>query len=362
MLFKGTATRSALEIGEAIDDIGGYVNGLTDREEMHLYARTSSQHAGRALDLLFDLLLHSRAGNEDVAREREVVLQEIAHVHDSSEDWVHELVPQTVWPDHPLGRPVMGSEGSVRRIDRSSLRNHLSQEVHVGTRLIVTAAGRVDHGEIATLTEAHATGLPSSAPELAVCPPAFRSEQMVLARPGTQVQLCLVCPGIARTDDARYAFAVLDTILGGGNSSRLFREIREKRGMAYNIGSYLQSYEAAGLFVVTAGTSPANFRTVLDLIEEEMRRLRADGPSNDEVARAKIQLRVALALAAESTGFRMQHAALSEIYWGRVISFDEIAAGVERVTAEDVHTLARRVLGDGERAMVAIGPVEGEGG
>ncbi len=362
MLFKGTATRSALEIGEAIDDIGGYVNGLTDREQMHLFARTRGEYGEAALDLLFDLMLHSQCSEEDVAREREVVLQEIAHVRDSAEEWVHELVPQTAWPDHVLGRPLMGTDDSVGAIDRDSLRRHLADEVHVSSRLVVTGVGRVEHERIVALTQKHTGGLGPSASGMEARAPTFTAEQRVVTRPGEQVHLCLVYPGIAGTDEARHTFAVLDTLFGGGNSSRLFQEIREKRGLAYSIGSYLQSYQTAGLFVIAAGTSSENLQNVVDLIEREIGRLQADGPSEEEVARAKVQLKVALALAAESTGFRMQHIALSEIYWGRVLSIDEIAAGVDGVTSEDAHELARRVLGGDRRALVAVGPLDGEGG
>ena len=362
MLFKGTATRTALQIGEAIDNVGGYLNGVTDREEMHLYARTSGEHAEASLELLFDLLLHSKCAEEDVAREREVVLQEIAHMRDAAEDWVHELVPQTAWPDHSLGRPLMGSEESVEGIEAASLHRHLTQQMHAPERLILSAAGLVDHDRVAALTEKHTAHLRPVAEQAEEKPPAFHPEGRITSRPGEQVHFCLVSPGIARRDERRHTFAVFDTLLGGGNSSRLFREIRENRGLAYSIGSYLQAYADAGLFVIAAGTSPENFQTVVDLIERETARLHADGPCDEEVTRAKVQLRVALALASENTSFRAQHIALSEIYWGRVLPFEEIAAGVDRASPEEVHDLARQMLGAEERALVAIGPFEGEGG
>jgi predicted Zn-dependent peptidase len=171
----------------------------------------------------------------------------------------------------------------------------------------------------------------------------------------------LAVPGAARTDPSRHAFSLLDMILGGGNSSRLFQEIRERRGLSYGVGSYLQSYREAGLFVITAGTAPGNLQFVLDLVEQEIARLRADGPTEEELTRAKVQLKVALAMAAESTGFRMQHLALSEICWGRVVPFGEIIAGVDRVSAEDVHGLSMNAFLEGQRSLVAIGPLNGEG-
>jgi predicted Zn-dependent peptidase len=361
MLFKGTAARSALQIGEAIDDIGGHVNGMTDREHLHLFARTGGEYAEKALGLLLDLLLQSQCAQKEVARERDVVLQEIARVRDSAQDWVHELVPQTAWADHPLGRPLMGTEASIRDTDQESLRQHLTEQLHVADRLVVTAVGRVDHERIVTLVEGRAGHLRHRPAGPDPGAPSFHAERAVLDRPGEQMQLCLVYPGIAWTDEARHTLAVLDTLLGGGSSSRLFQEIREKRGLAYSIESYPQSCEAAGLFVISAGTPRESFQVVVDLVEHEIARLQAERPAEAEVARAKVQLNVGLALAAENSTFRMQHIALSEIYWGRVLSFEEVTAGVERVTAEDVHRLVGRTLGSGQRAMVAIGPCGSEG-
>ena len=361
MLFKGTTTGSTLQIAEAIDDIGGYVNGITDREEMYLYARTAAEHTEAAVGLLFDLLLNSICREEEVAREREVVLQEIAHVRDSAEDWMHELVPQTAWPDHALGHALMGGAESVGGIGCESLREYLADEVQAADRLLLAAAGRVEHERMVELAGELTAHLKPGRPRLETSAPVFHRERRLVSQSGVQVHFCWVSPGIGRTHEWRHSFAVLDTVLGGGSSSRLFQEIREKRGLAYGIGSYLQAYGDGGLFVIAAGTSPSNFALVQEVIEEEVARLRDEGPSEEEVVRAKVQLRVSLALAAESTGFRMQHLALSELYWGRVLPFDEIAAGVDRVTAENVHEVARGVLREGERALVAIGPFDDGG-
>ncbi len=361
MLFKGTTKRSTLQIAEAIDDIGGHVNGVTDREGMCLYAATGVEQCEAALRLLFDLLLDSVSSEEDVAREREVVLQEIGHVQDAAEDWMHELVPQTAWPDHALGRALMGSAESVGRVGCESLRDYLAREVLAADRLLVTAAGQVDHGLVVELAAELAGEMKRGAPSPETAPPTFHAERRLIRQPGSQIHFCLFSPGISHTDDSRHAFAVLDTVLGGGSSSRLFQEIRENRGLAYGVGSYLQSYRDGGLFVVAAGASPKNLELVLDVIDQEVARLRDEGVGRDELARAKVQLKVGLALAAESTGFRMQHLAASETHWGRVLSFDEITAGVDCVVAEDVHEVAKGVLREEERALVAIGPFDEEG-
>lgn len=359
MLFKGTRTRSARQLAELIDDIGGNVNGLTDREFVHIYARTSADHADAGLDLTLDLFLNSLCAEEDLAREKEVVLQEIGLVEDAPEDWVHDLLLESAWPHHPLGRPVMGTEESVASIDCDALLTHLGR-IRSGTGLIVSAAGRLDHDHVvetvARLTEEVVPRPPIPHPD----PPEFHSGEYLVSRPTNQVHLCLATPACSRTDPRRHAYAVLDTLLGGGTSSRLFQEIRESRGLAYNIGSYLQLYRGAGVLAVDAGTTPENYPRVLDLIAQEVERLRAEGPLPAEVERAKTQIRVALALAAESTSFRMQHLAASELLWGRVLSLREVIAGVAAVTTEDVHALAQGLFTDDRRALVAVGPFEEE--
>jgi len=355
VVFKGTRTRSALQIAEAADDIGGQVNGFTERELMYLYARTTGEQVEAALELLFDLLLNSTCPEEEVEREKEVVLQEIRHVEDTPEEWVHELLLETAWPDHPLGRPLMGSPASVRGIGRDALLEQLAT-LRSSDRVIVAAAGRVEHGRVAELVEHLAGYLAPGSPPGADGVPRFAAQCLRVSRATGQVHFCMGTPGCSRGDHRQYAFSLLDTILGGGASSRLFQEIRENRGLAYSIGSYLQSYRATGLFAVDAGTGPRDFDLVIELIEREVERLRAEGPSPAELERARSQLKVAIALATESTSFRMQHLAASEVYWGRVLSFDEIAAGVDAVTAEDVHRLATEAFTPERQALVAIGP------
>ena len=235
MLFKGTTTRSTLQIAEAIDDIGGHANGVTDREGMCIYAATGVEQCEAAVRLLFDLLLHSVLSEEDVSREREVVLQEIGHVQDAAEDWMHELVPQTAWADHALGRALMGSEASVGGVGCEPLRGYLASEVQAADRLLVTAAGQVEHGLVVELAAELAGEMKPGAPPQETAPPTFHAERRLIRQAGSQIHFCLASPGVSRTDASRHAFAVLDTVLGGGNSSRLFQEIRENRGLSYDL-------------------------------------------------------------------------------------------------------------------------------
>lgn len=359
MLFKGTPTRPSRRIAEAIDELGGNVNGVTDREFMYLYARTTREHVEAALDLLLDLFLHSGCPAADLKREKEVVRQEIHLIEDTPEDWVHDLLLETAWPGHPLGRPVIGRAASVKRITRKALLEHLGR-VRVGRNLLVTAAGRVEHAWVVEAVARLTEQLPRGEAGPAAAAPEFCPGRLLVSRPTNQVHFCLGTPACHQTDPERHAYAVLDTILGGGTSSRLFHEIRETRGLAYNIGSYLQLFQTAGLFTVEAGTSPENFGLVQELIGKEIARLQIEGPTEAEVERAKTQVRVAVALAAESTSFRMQHLAISELFWGRTLSFDEIVAGVAAVSAEDVHSTARKVFAPEQTTLVAIGPFEEE--
>jgi predicted Zn-dependent peptidase len=356
MFFKGTERRSALQIAQACDELGGNVNGFTERECVYLFARTISRHVEAALDLLFDALLRSVCREADVEREREVVLQEIRHMEDTPEDWVHELLLQVAWPGHPFGRPVLGNPQSVHGITREALLEHRTR-MHIGSRIVVSTAGRVDHAKVVELVGRHTADLPPDGAPAPPPPPAFHPGRTFVRRPTGQVHFCIATPACGRGDERRHAFAVFDTILGGGSSSRLFQEIRENRGLAYSIGSYVQAYDGAGLFSVDAGTAPENLDLVLDLIGQEVERLRTDGPTPAELERAKVQTKVGIALASESTSFRMQHLALSDVYWGRVMSFAEIIEQIEAVTAEDVYRVAQQAFAAGQQALVAIGPV-----
>ena len=355
MLFKGTQTRSAREIAEAIDSVGGQLNGFTDREYTCLYARVLKAHLPLAAEILFDMFLHSRLDPEELEREKEVVVQEIEHYEDSPDEWVHDLFVQRVWPDHPLGRPLLGREERVRAMSREALLDHLRAQ-YTPERVLVAAAGNVNHDQMVQLVAETLSSLSGPAEELIEGEPELEAGEHFLSRPTEQVHFCLGTRGCSCSDDDRYALAAIDTILGGGPSSRLFQEIRENRGLVYQIGSYAQAYRRGGLFSVSASTAPRHFREVLGLIRGEIARVREQGLTEGELSRAKEQMKGALALAWESTSARMHHLATSEMYWGRVFSFQEMVDRISAVTLEEVRRVASSLFAERGNGLVAIGP------
>jgi predicted Zn-dependent peptidase len=355
MLFKGTERRSAGEIARAIDGVGGQLNGFTDREYICLYARVLKAHVPLAADVLFDMLLHSCFDPEELKREKEVVVQEIEHCEDSPEELVHDLFVQRVWVDHPLGRSLLGREESVRVITREALLHHFHSQ-YSPDRILVTAAGNVDSGWLMGAVRESFASLSGRATEGDGGEPDFHPGEHFLSRPTEQVHFCLGTPGYSYSNDDRYALAALDAVLGGSPSSRLFQEIREKRGLVYHIGSYAQAFRRGGLFAISASTAPRHFPQVLQLVRGEVALLRERGLTEPELARAKEQMKGALALAWESTSFRMQHLATCEMYWGRVLPFREIADKISAVTLEQVRRVAGALFGEESLSLVAIGP------
>ena len=356
LLFKGTERRSAEEIAKAIDAVGGTLDAFTSRESTCFYAKVLGEHLPLAVDLITDLLLHARLDPEDLERERQVVLQEIKMVEDDPGDLVHDLFAAALWGDHALGRPVLGSRETLGAIAGPDVRAHL-RDFYRPDRVIVAAAGDMEHAHLVDLLagatkEWEGRALPADAST-----PAARTAVVRDGRESAQVHLCVGVEGVAYADPDRYAVYLLNAMLGSSMSSRLFQEVREKRGLAYSIYSYQQSYRDAGLLVVYAGTAPESYRQVLDLVLAECRRLRDAPPHAEEFRRAKEQLKGNLLLGLESTNNRMTRLAKMEIYFGRTFDLDEIIRGIEVVTLEGFQDLAHRLFGRDAYALTTIGPV-----
>ncbi len=356
VLFKGTATRSALEIAQAMDAIGGHLNAFTDKEHTCFYLRVLSDHLEEGLEVLADMMLHPALEPEALERERQVVIEEIKMYEDAPDDLVHDLFSATLWPGHPLGRPVSGSQESVGGLRREDLLEFMAVRYRPDVSL-VAAAGRLEHDRIVALVERTLQGWVGRATSVTLRPPAPARATAVRSKEIEQVHLCLGVPGLPQAHPDRYALFVLDTALGGSMSSRLFQEIREERGLAYSISSYHAAYRDTGAFVIYAGTSPQACREVLRLILEGLRRAR-QGLSAEEITRAKESLKGSLMLELETPGSRMTKLARSEQYFGRQITLDEIIADVEAVRSEDVRREAEELLVSGRLTLSAIGPFD----
>jgi predicted Zn-dependent peptidase len=355
-LFKGTRSRSALQIAQEMDGIGGHLNAFTEREHTCYYLRVLSEHLDAGLDVLADMLLHPALEPEALEKERQVILDEIRMYEDAPDDLVHDLFAATLWPGHPLGWPIAGSQESVGGLSREALEQFLGAHYRPDVS-IVAAAGQLEHRRIVDLVERALGAWVGQATPDQLAPPrpqratAFRSKDV------EQINLCLGVPGLPQAHPDRYVLSVLDTALGGGMSSRLFQEIREDRGLAYSITSYHAAYCDTGAFVVYAGTSPSTAREVVDLTSAGLVRARR-GLSPEEIRRAKESLKGSLMLELETPGSRMSKLARSEQYFGRQISLDEIIADVEAVTGDDVRRVAEQLLVPGRMVLTAIGPFD----
>jgi predicted Zn-dependent peptidase len=360
MLFKGTERRSAREIAEELDAVGGHMDAFTTKEYTGYGTRVLPEHVPLALDVLADMLRHSLLDEDELELEKSVVLEEYKSLEDTPEEYVHEVFSRTIWPTHPLGRSVIGRRESIAAVTRPDLARYLAAH-YVPSRLICVAAGNIDHDALAAELERQFGDLGGDAAERRLEPPVARMEKCLMHRPLEQAHFCMGTDGVSETDPDRWAVRVLNLLLGGSMSSRLFQEIREKRGLCYSIGSEAVSYREGGVFAVYADTSPEHLDEVRDLTCRELLNVAEHGLTEEELQRAKDQVRAATLLSLDDVGSRMNRLARSLLYHGRVIPLSELVACVERVTLDDCRRAAQRLFGRGEFAFAAIGPFESGG-
>lgn len=364
LLFKGTKKRSALDISSAIDAVGGEMNAFTAKEYTCYYARVLDTDLPLAIDVVCDMLTGSLILQEDVDAERGVILEEIAMTEDDPGDCVHDLFAHTMLGDTPLGRPVLGTEETINALTADRIRRFYKKH-YDPTRLVVAAAGNVDHNKVVrqvraafekagALTRTDATPMPPRQGSRALRT-AGRVE--VINRKTEQAHVILGMPGLARTDERRWALGVLNTALGGGMSSRLFQEVREKRGLAYSVYSYTSGFADTGLFGVYAGCRPSQVHDVLKICRDELDQVAEHGLTDDEIGRAIGQLAGSTVLGLEDTGALMNRIGKSELCWGEHMSVDEMLAKISAVTPDEVREVARDVLGH-RPSLSAIGPLK----
>jgi len=363
LLFKGTTTRSALEIAEDFDAVGGDVNAFTAKEYTCYYARVLDRDLEMAVDHLVDMLQHSTLRSGDLDAEREVILSEIDMHEDSPEDVVHDLFTTTLWPGHPLGRPILGTRERIHGATRGSVRGFYRRH-YVPGHLVVAVAGNVRHDELVAMLrermdvgrERRGRGDAGWSLRDAPRAPKPSGRHLVSKKKTEQAHVVVGTNGLARTDPDRFAFLVVNTALGGGMSSRLFQEIREKRGLAYTAYSYHAQYAEVGLFSAYCGTSAAKATTVVGLIREQLDAMRDGGLTAEEFERAKAHVKGSTVLSLEDTGGRMSRLGKSEIAHGEILTVEETLRRVSRVTLDDARRVAERVLSQ-PLTLTVLGPV-----
>jgi predicted Zn-dependent peptidase len=331
------------------------MDAFTSKEYTGYGARVLPEHMPLALDVLADMLRCSLLDEKELELEKSVILEEYKSLEDSPEEYIHDVFGRTIWPNHPLGRAVIGRPEVIERLTRQELLDYMSGH-YVPQRLLCVAAGNVEHDALVRELEKQFGDLDGSVPERRLTPPETQHEKCLLDRPTEQAHFCMGTAGVDENDPERWAVRVLNLILGGGMSSRLFQEIREKRGLCYSIASEAVSYREGGVFVVYADTSPQHLDEVRDLAHKELLNVRQSGITDAELTRAKNQVRASLLLSLDDVGSRMNRLARSLLYHGRVIQPSELMAVVDAVTLEDCHRAAERLFGGDEFAFAAIGP------
>jgi predicted Zn-dependent peptidase len=360
LLFKGTERRSAFDIAKEIDSVGGTLNAFTGREYTCFYAKVIDQNLPLAIDLLSDIFLHSLMNSTDVEKERMVILQEIKMVEDTPDDCIHDLFSRACWGDHPLGFPILGTTELVQSFRRDEIYRYL-KESYQPNRIIICAAGNLRHQEVVDLIGTAFGQMPKSEKVKERSKPHSICKTSLCKRELEQVHFCLGTKGLQYNHSLRFGSYVLNTILGGGMSSRLFQEIRENRGLAYSVYSYLPAYVDAGLVVVYAGTSESSYQEVIELILKEFKQLKTEPFRNGEIETAKEQLKGNLLLSLESSDSLMTRLAKNEIYFGFSLRVEEILKGIDEVKEEEVRRLACDFFDEQSFCLTILGPVDGHG-
>jgi predicted Zn-dependent peptidase len=359
MVFKGTQNRTAEQIARQVDSIGGNMDAFTAKECISFSIKVLDEHLPIALDVLSDLVLNPVFDVQDISRERGVILEEIKMDEDNPDYLVHEIFTQNFWKDHPLGRPILGTRDTVKRFDRAPVCDFYSQRFSPGN-MIITAAGYLKHERFVELAAKHfaemkpmSNGFHSSAPK--IVPKIILRNKKSLE----QVQICVGVPSYPITHEGRHVSYILNTLLGGGMSSRLFQNIRERQGLAYAIYSDLNPYRDTGCLSIYAGTSRESASKVVECIVSEFKKLKTQPVAADELRRAKDQLKGSLMLSLESSNARMSNLARQEMYFDHFYGLDELIAKIEAVNAEELQQLANQFFQTDSIAVTVLGNLNG---
>jgi len=359
MLFKGTPRRTARAIAEAMDSVGGNMNAFTDKETTCYYATVIDRHVGLAIDVLGDMFVNSLFDPAELSKEQRVVVEEIRMYDDSPDEEIADLFARTMWSNSHLGEPTIGYENTVTALRSDDLRGWM-RERYAASTVLIAAAGNVDHDAVCAMVKKAFDGYTGSAiapvPDRPKLTPAF----VVKKKDVEQAYVMFGTLGLGMRDDDRYALSVLDSILGGGMSSRLFQEVREKRGLAYSVYSFQQAYREAGIFGVSAGVAPDRIQECIDVIVDQWDQMMMDGVNETELHLAKDYLKGSLTLSLESSASRMMRLGRSEFTFGRQFSTEEIEENIDAVTTEDVARLAHTLLASDQRGLCVLGPLDAD--
>lgn len=356
MFFKGTQKRSAKDIAIEMDSLGGEMNAFTTQETTTYYVKVVDEHLPIAIEILADILLGSKFDPQDMEKERKVILEEIKGVEDTPDDYIHEFFTGSVWPNNPLGRPILGTRESIKALTHHDILTYIGQ-YYCPKEIVLSVAGNFEHQRLIELLNASFGKLSRTGKPKHEATPVFTPIVAVKKKQLEQVQVCIGCKGLNYTHDDRFVIAALNTVLGNSMSSRLFQEVREQHALAYSIYSYVTSYRDTGLLTVYAGTDPSNALKTVQLVLKEFRKLKKEGITLAEETRVKNQIKGSLILSLESSNSHMSRLARQEIYYGKYLTIDDIVKGVESVTAEQVQELARKLFTSESTGLAILGPL-----
>jgi predicted Zn-dependent peptidase len=354
MLFKGTAKRSALQIAKEIDSVGGALNAFTSKELTSFYCRVMAEHLELATDLLNDIYLESSFPEDEIEREKDVICQEIRQQDDTPEELVHEILSMNLWKGDPLGQPILGFIPNILEIDRNSLTT-FKRNNYKASQTLICAAGQVDHQKFVDLVAPKFSTLTDTLNNVCIEKPETAPGQVLEIKDLEQVHICVASEGPSQADKRRHAGYILNTILGGGMSSRLFQEVREKRGLAYNVYSFLSSYSDTGMFGIYSACEPDRFEELMDVLAEHTLGL-SSSITDEDVRLAKNQLKGSIILAMESSEARMNRLAKGEIYFGKHIPVEKIIKDIDEVSTGELSDNASTMLHPGQFTIAVLGP------
>jgi predicted Zn-dependent peptidase len=355
MFFKGTEKRTARDLAESLEAVGGQLNAFTTKEYTCFYAKVLDEDMDLAIDVLNDMFFHSLFDEKEIEKEKKVVIEEIKMYEDSPDELIHDVFSEQVWKDHPLGKPILGTEESIRNLNREKIMHYLEQH-YAPDNLVIAVAGKIKHEDVLNKLNTVYSEFKRGARRVLEGTPTGQTVHKMITKETEQMHLVMGVQGLGQDDDDMYPMHIVNNILGGGLSSRLFQEIREQRGLAYSVFSYHSTYVDSGLFAIYAGTTPSNSQEVVECILAEILDLKNNGITADELERTKAQIKGGLYLGLESASSRMSRLGKTELTYNRVISPEDVVEKLERVTLEDVKQVMNRLWKKDKISLVMMGP------